>query len=539
MGNPLSQFFEVDERTDGVYIKVNQSHKDSVDIGKIEKALRDVFVINYDISTIRDVITRASGEFERIGPPFENYDVKFDSTIAIKGTPLKATMRISSESIVAGIKPTENMIYYALQRHGIKVGIKKEGIREFMNNAAYDQDIVIADGIPPENGIDAKIDIEVNLNPDSAPKVDEFGRTNYRDIKTFAVAKAGQVLAKRTPPMEGKSGKSVYGEDIKSYFGQDAKLPAGKNTEISKDGLWLCATKEGIVYLENSLICVGEILTIPGDVDFSVGNIKYTGDILIKGSVRPGFVIETEGNIDIEGEVESAKIISRKGFVVIGRGVIGRDDTEIYGAGGVTVSFAQGSVIKTDGKLTVEKYILHCNLTCSILESNKASSSVIGGKITIYDHALMMNVGNDGGVETDIFLVDKNRAKAKEKLAELADVKGKIAKQLEPVSRELKAKSQILKRAGDQATVKQRQELKKWVDTYNSLSMKVKYIEKKESEITEVMNSPANYGGFIKVHGTIHPGVKLDMYGVSHKAIGAKMTNKVFRLVDNMVQAEG
>ena len=119
MGNPLSEFFEVDDRTDGVYIKVNQSQKESVDIGKIEKALRNVFVTNYNIGTIREVIIRASGEFEKIGPLFENYDVKFDSYIALKGTPLKATMRISSESIAVGIKPTENMIYYALQRHGI------------------------------------------------------------------------------------------------------------------------------------------------------------------------------------------------------------------------------------------------------------------------------------------------------------------------------------------------------------------------------------------------------------------------------------
>jgi hypothetical protein len=157
----------------------------------------------------------------------------------------------------------------------------------------------------------------------------------------------------------------------------------------------------------------------------------------------------------------------------------------------------------------------------------------------VYDQAVAVNIGNDSGVETDLFLVDKNRLKATEKLEELDAVKEKVAKQLEPVSRELKSKSMIIKRAGPQATLKQKQELKKWVDAYNSLSMKIKYVEKKKAEIKEIMSSPANLNGFIKVKNTIYPGTKIDMYGVSHKSIKNRMTNKVFRLIDSVIQAEG
>lgn len=539
MANPLSKFVEVDERPDGVYIKVGQSKKEEIQLGELINALRGAFVVNYNTARIREVFENAKEEFEKIGPPFELYNVKFDSFVKVNANPQRATMRISAESIVAGIKPTPQMIEYALGRNGIIFGIKKEVIREFLENAKYDTDLAIAEHLPPEKGVDGKIEIEVDLDPDATPKVDEYGKTDYRDIKTFVVAKKGQVLAKRIPPEEGKPGKSIYGEDIKSQIGKDVLLPAGKNTEISKDGQWLSTLKEGIVYMDSGLICVGEMLSIPGDVDFSVGNIKYTGDVVIKGNVKPGFIVESEGNIEIHGEVESAKVISRKGVVTIGRGVIGKDDTEIFGANGVNVSFSQGSTIKTDGKLTVDKYLLHCNSTCSVFESVKPASGVIGGSLMVYDQALAVNIGNDSGVETDIFLVDKNRVKAKEKLEELDAVREKVAKQLEPVSRELKSKSMIIKRAGVQATLKQKQELKKWVDAYNSLSMKIKYIEKKKAEIKEVMSSPANLNGFIKVKNTIYPGTKIDMYGISHKSIKNKMTNKVFRLIDSVIQAEG
>lgn len=539
MENPLSKFIAVEERPDGVLIKVDQAEKEKIQIETIEKALREVLVVNYDLARIREVISNAKGEFERIGPPFEYYDAKFESHLTINANPQKATMRISAESIVAGIKPTEQMLLYALARNRIVFGIKEDAIIDFVANAKYDTDLVVAEALPPESGIDGKIEIEVNMDPDATPKVDEFGKSDYRDIKSFVMVKKGQVLAKRYPPKEGKPGKSVYGEEIKSQIGKDVSLPGGKNTEISKDGQWLSASKEGIVFMDSNLICIGEMLSISGDVDFSVGNIKYTGDVVIRGNVKPGFIVESEGNIEIHGEVESAKVISRKGFITIGRGVIGKEDTLIFGANGVTVSFAQGSIIKTDGKLAVDKYLLHCKSTCSTFEATKSSAGVIGGTLTVYDRAVAMNIGNDKGVETEVFLVDKNRLKAKEKLGELNEVKEKVEKQLTPISRELKSKSMILKRAGGQASLKQRQELKKWVDAYNSLSMKIKYIEKKKAEIKEVMSSPANLNGFIKVKNTIYPGTKIDMYGISHKSIKNKMTNKVFRLIDSVIQAEG
>jgi len=174
-----------------------------------------------------------------------------------------------------------------------------------------------------------------------------------------------------------------------------------------------------------------------------------------------------------------------------------------------------------------------------VLETTKPNSGVIGGRLTVYDRVIAVNIGNDKNVETFVSLVDKNRAKAKEKLEELKQVKEKIVKQLEPVSRELKSKTMIIKKVGASATGRQREELKKWVDSYNSLNMKVKYIDKKEEEIRAQMNSPANYNGFIKVTNTIYPGVKLDMYGVSHKDFKNRMTNKLFRLKDNMIEAEG
>lgn len=130
------------------------------------------------------------------------------------------------------------------------------------------------------------------------------------------------------------------GGPIAATPGKDIVLPQGLNTSISLDGLCLVAAKTGKIYEENGLYHIQELMEILGDVDFSIGNIKFGGDVLIRGNVLPGFFVESDGNIAVKGEVEAAKIISRKGCVAIEKGVIGKGCTKISGYLGVHISFA-------------------------------------------------------------------------------------------------------------------------------------------------------------------------------------------------------
>lgn len=539
MDNPLKKYVEVEERSDGVYIKVTRAVRDSVTVETLEKVLKDALVTNYDIDAIKDVYSRARGAFEKIGPAFEYYDARLDSYIKITATPQKAFMRIGSDVIAAGIPLSETMIVYGLAQQGILFGVKREMIKEFFSKHAYEQDICIAEGVPPENGQDGMIKYEVNLTPDSTPAVDARGKTNYRDIKSFVDVKKGDVIARLIPPKPGRPGKTVFGADIEATAGKPVALPSGLNTELSTDKTALLAAKDGVVVIQGGNVCVAELLNIEKDVDFSVGNIKYNGDILIKGNVKPGFVIEAEGNIEITGDVEAAKIISRKGAVTIARGVIGRNEAEIRADKGVTVHFAQDCVIKTEGKLLVEKHLMHCKVVCAVFEVVKPSTNVIGGTMILYDFALVGNIGNESNIPTSISIIDKNKNKAKEKLQELENLKKQLEKQIDPVSRELKTKTAILKKAGKEITERQRQELKKYIDLYNNLTMKVKYINQNIEEIYNKMDSVTDYKGYIKVSGTIFPGVVVDLYEMGRKQITGEMRNKVFRLKDCVLQVEG
>ena len=71
MQNPLAQFVKIEDREDSVYINVPRDIKDKVYLSEWMRALESSKFTNYDIECIKDVVARARGVPEKIGPPFE------------------------------------------------------------------------------------------------------------------------------------------------------------------------------------------------------------------------------------------------------------------------------------------------------------------------------------------------------------------------------------------------------------------------------------------------------------------------------------
>ena len=537
MKNPLEQFYEVDERIDGVYIKVNRG-KDSVDIGMCLAALDQAMVMNFEKDRFVDVVSRSRGVFEKIGPLFEYYDPELEKYLQVAIYPTKASLKVSSRLSVIGKKPTEKLLYYYLGRKGIKSGIKGDQIISIVKNLIFDNFIEIAETTMPVNGLDAQVQMNVKIDPDFKPQQRKNGSVDYRDIQTFASVAKGEVLATKVPPTQGKPGISVTGEEIPAVPGNDLPLPNGKNTEITADGRSLVSQKTGIAYFEHGLINVVELLHVAGDVDFSVGNVKYTGDVLINGNVLPGFTVEADGDIHIKGDVESAKIISRGGKVTIEKGVIGKKDTNISAKSGIHFSFAQEANINTGGELTFEKYMLHCNCVCEYLEASGTNANIIGGEIKAEKSVVIRQIGSDKGVISRVCLFDKNKTAVEEKIKELALLDARLNTELEPVERQLRTKAALIKKAGDEITDRHREEIKKWVDAHNQLNQKIKYVREKAEELKAELKNPKTYNGYIQVLGNVYPGTELDLYGTKMQ-VNALLVNKRFLFCENSVKTEG
>ncbi len=370
------------------------------------------------------------------------------------------------------------------------------------------------------------------------PLEERGGKVDYRNIRSIVQVGQGKAIARKEPPTPGTPGKSVRGDEILAIGGKDITIKPGKNTMVSEDGRLLLATKSGYVYKQGDVVNVGEVLTIKSDVDFSVGNIKYSGDVEILGNVLPGFVVETDGNILIKGEVESAKIISRNGSVTIEKGIIGKGDMIVSAKRDVSIVFAQSAVITAENAVTIEKYCLHCDVTCDTAIGPDSHAAFIGGSITAYSRVEIGVAGNEKGVETKISIVDKEEQAINEKLRELSILDQKLGVELDPVKRQLRTKAAIMKQAGAVATPRQTEELKKWLDVYNKLAVKVKYVQEKTAGLRAELKKPRSYTGQIRITGDVYPGTELNLYGMS-KAVKAHFVDKLFHIRDGAVAVEG
>jgi hypothetical protein len=536
--NPLKKFFPLEEREDGVYVKVSLDVKEKVRIEEIASELNRAFITNYDIEKIKEVVNHARNGFEKLGPPFEYYNPEFDQYVDINVTPMKAGMSLSSVAISNSIKVTPTSIAFCLRRKGILFGLKVDVIRDVANNALYDREVVIAEGKPPVDGENARLVFEVDLQKGTRPKEEQGGKVDYRSIQSIVQVAQGQVIARKEPPGKGTPGIDVLGKEIPATPGADIVIKPGKNTFISEDGRYLKSAKSGYIYKQGDIINVGEQLTIKKDVDFSVGNIKYSGDVEVDGNVLPGFTVETDGNILVKGEAESARIISRNGSVTIDRGIIGKNDMFVTAKKEVNVVFAQAAVIAADGMLNIGKYCLHCDITCDSVMGSQSHAAIIGGTVTAFSKIEIDTVGNEKGVETKLAIVDKEEQAINDKMKELQLLQKKLESEIEPIKRQLKAKAAILKQAGGQPSQRQTEELKKWLDTYNKIAVKLKYVHEKTDALNADLKKPRLYNGYVKITGDVFSGTEVNLYGMA-KVVKAHLINKMFRVKDGAIVVEG
>ncbi len=533
--NPLEQFVSVEERPDGVYVKVTRAEKESLRMDLIRSAVENAFVMNFDYAKFEDVAMRARGVFERIGSLFEIYNPDLEKYFIVTLSAQKAALKVSSGCLAMGKRPSVNTLLCYLNRNGVSHNVKIESIRDLIVENRWDEFVTVAEITPPVDGSDSKIEMLISIDANLHPTVRPDGSVDYRDIRSFTSVTKGQLLAVKHPPTPGRPGIGLGGEELPPASGIDHKLPNGKNTEISADGKHLLASKTGIVFLQHGLINIVEILNINGNVDFNVGNVKYSGDVLIFGSVMPGFTVESEGTIHIKGEVESARIISRNGMVIVEKGILGKSDTQIKAKTGIVVSFAQEAELFTEGLLEFDKFLMHCDCTCQTLEGHGHNASVIGGIIKAERTVTIKQAGTENGSLTKIILFDKRKAQIEDKIRELLLLDKKLKIELETVEKQLKTKIALIKRT-DGVSTRARDEVKKWVDAYNLTVQKIKYVAEKIESAKKEPGGPLLHDGFVYIQGPVFAGTELELYGVKYSVV-SNTSNKRFRVINSGIQA--
>jgi hypothetical protein len=286
-----------------------------------------------------------------------------DDTAADGITPADALIHLEQASIFINPQISENLAKLAAETGKIPLA----------------SPVVVCEGLKPVDDTPAHIELAAPAPP---PNPDEQRASHY-DRTTVVMVTEGQVLGKFMARALGADGKDVFGHAVVRRKEPDhGKL--GHNVALDADGTTVKAKAAGSLHCDGKTISVETVLDVPSNVDFSTGNINFTGDVVIHGGIADLFKVR--GNtISVLAAVEAADVHALKDLEVIG-GIVAKDKGQCRA-----------------GNNLVAKYIANANIQAGndiVVQSELANSRVIcGGKVSVERGAILAgHVTANGGI---------------------------------------------------------------------------------------------------------------------------------------------
>ncbi|UCC43397.1 MAG: DUF342 domain-containing protein [Candidatus Zixiibacteriota bacterium] len=444
------------------------------------------------------------------------------STGTQTGTRELVKVTISKDSMVASLllrnpsseesDPTFEDVMKALEAAGVKYGIDEEGIKKAVDERAFNTPLRAAEGVKPKRGNSSTIVYHFDTLDKHTPKEDEDGRIDYHDINFIQNIEEGKVLAHKIPPTEGVPGRNVYGKEISGPAGRDIPIKYGAKTVLSDDGLELRAATSGAILFQNGKVSVNDVLTVRGDVDFSVGNLDCRGSVRVAGCIKAGFELRIDGDLEVSGNVEDADIYT-KGNIMIKGGFFGNGQGQLRADGDITLKYAEGQKIIAGNDLHVGGELINCQATAKEKIHIKGRRGKIVGGVTRAGKAIRTSVaGSEAGTKTDLFVAYNHKLMKRHR-----QISNEIAR-LQADGQRVKDALQALYKlqAGDSLPPDKEQALAKLEAFKEGLPGNIEALEKQKLEVEEKMKEYRD--SCIIVEDTLYAG-SVAHFGILYREI--------------------
>jgi uncharacterized protein (DUF342 family) len=337
---------------------------------------------------------------------------------------MKAFLYVADSS--GGEYPTVDDLRSALLGRGVITGINGDALAAMANRMPCNAYIEVAGGIPAVPGVSASIEILIDVSQKGRPRVLPGGKVDHRDISYVVNVRKGAQLVRRIPPIPGKDGQTVFGRPVKAPIPDDKPLAAGRGTAMSPTtpNVLIADINGAVVVFPDGRVEVVDDKVISGNIDYSTGNIRFSGNLTVNGTVRAGFEIDVEGNCRIGGNVEDAKITCLGDLEIIG-GAVGQSKGELKSAGSLKVRHLANFSVMTGGDIHILEDAVHCTMSS---EGNVQVKSVVGGTIAAWKNIEAESIGTEAEARTVVDLGGKYLLMQRKYalLKELADFTGNI-----------------------------------------------------------------------------------------------------------------
>lgn len=264
----------------------------------------------------------------------------------------------------AGKAVTPDDIVKALGDAGVVFGIDEPALKQACEMVASGrvvaERIVAAASVPPLKGEDTRFEILIELTRDRAPKMNEDGLIDFREIGDIPMVEAGDALMRRIPPTSGVDGHNIRGAVMPASPGRDhpfADKLAGVCLADDDANLLRAAVKGQPVRVGNG-VSVEQVVTVKS-VSLASGNISFDGSVQVDGDVMSGMKVHATGDITVAGIVEGGEL-DAGGNIQVGGGIIAR--AKVRADGSVSARFVENSRINAGTIIAVDDMALDCEL---------------------------------------------------------------------------------------------------------------------------------------------------------------------------------
>ncbi|WP_300465014.1 flagellar assembly protein A [Desulfobacula sp.] len=349
---------------------------------------------------------------------------------------------------------------------------------------SFDEKLLIATGEEAIPGRDGEITVYFETQVTHPGEINADGSIDFTKRGDTPYVKKGDLLAQKTASQDGTPGISVFNTPIPVEQVIDPVFMAGPGTQLSEDGFHLHATTDGQPHWDTlGTFSVNPELLIPGDVDFTTGNIDFNGNVVVKGIIKAGFTVRA---INLTAQAIEGGIIYLSGDLNVSAGITA---SNISTHGNIYAKFINHSRVMGLGNLTISKEIIDSdillsgicqNTTGHIISSQiKAKQGIEAGKIgTSYSTPVKLKAGGEDHVETRIKQIDQALEASVTKFNEfLSNIKA-LEDQDHAIYRQINENARIQNQTKVEITALKKslpeQETSKGLLRYQEISVKIK-----------------------------------------------------------------
>lgn len=293
----------------------------------------------------------------------------------------------------------------------------------------------------------------------------------------------------------------------------------GEGFTIAKDGVTYISKLNGKFEFINGQIIITNMIIVREDVTSVTGKLEVDGSVYVVGSVHSGGYISAAGDIIIEHNVESGRLIAG-GNVMIKKGSCSKNDCFIEAQGEVSGSFFEAANIDAGGSIRAN-YIMNSNI--NTLEKVIVSGSkgmLLGGLTRAVKGVDTYNIGNRSHIKT-VLELGKNVLYNKQQEI-FAKKRGKIQAEMHMLEERWNSILKALPPDKEQAA-----EMIKRLNA--AIVAKDHELADLEAEVSKLDHMTGPEMKAVIVRGTVHQGSVIDINSVKY-VLPSSMARVIFKL---------